>query len=427
MSTIRSPKVVVFILVVWFAISFVTNIIGPLMPIIIKDFNLTLTLAAFLPFSFFLAYGIASIPAGIMTEAIGMKRSILVAFTMNVIGVTSFSLFPQYSVVIASLFIVGIGMAMLQVIINPLMRTSGGEEHFAFFSVMGQLVFGLASFVSPMVFTYMVTRLPDPTESDVMLDTLRHIVPADLTWVSLYWLFSATFVVLLVVVALIRLPKVELKEDERSADLGVYREILSNRHALLFALGIVCYVGTEQGVANWMSQFLETYHGVDPETVGAGLVGKFWGLMSLGCLVGLALLKVMDSRTLLKIACVLSALTLLLALFGSSSVSTAVFPWVGFFISVMFSIVFSLALNSVKIHHGAYSGILCTGIFGGALVPLLIGIVGDFVGLRYAMLINIVTLGYLYVVGIRAQPLIDNSRISLAEIKARLTGSSSGA
>lgn len=419
MSSVRNPKVVLFILVVWFAISFVTNIIGPMMPVIIEDFDLTLTLAAFLPFSFFLAYGIASIPSGMMIESIGMKRSMLIAFTMNFIGVLSFSLFPQYAVVIASLFVVGIGMAMLQVIINPLMRTAGGEEHFAFFSVMGQLVFGLASFVSPMVFTYIVTRLPDPTHSNLLLDSLRKVVPEDLSWVSLYWLFAVTFVVLLVVVWMIRLPEVELKDDERAGNLDVYRELLADRRVILFALGIVCYVGTEQGVANWMSQFLSTYHGVDPETVGAGLVGKFWGLMSVGCVVGLALLKIMDSRTLLKAACVVSAAAVFAALFGSAEVSIAVFPWIGFFISVMFSMVFSLALNSVEVHHGAFSGVLCTGIFGGALVPLLIGVAGDFVGLRYAMLINVATLGYLFAIGMWAQPLINNSRISLKELKAR--------
>ena len=150
MSTVRSPAVVLFILVIWFAISFVTNIIGPLMPVIIDDFGLTLTLAALLPFSFFLAYGIASIPSGIMIESIGMQKSMLVAFFVVLCGAMAFSLFPTYGAVIASLFVIGIGMAMLQVVINPLMRTAGGEEHFAFFSVLGQLVFGFASFVSPL-------------------------------------------------------------------------------------------------------------------------------------------------------------------------------------------------------------------------------------------------------------------------------------
>ena len=277
MNSVRNPAVVLFILVIWFAISFVTNIIGPLMPVVIDDFGLTLTMAALLPFPFFLAYGIASIPAGVMIETIGMKRSMLIAFAVVLCGTMAFSLFPTYRVVIGSLFVIGIGMAMLQVIINPLMRTSGGEEHFAFFSVLGQLVFGFASFVSPFVFTYLVTRLPDPGRSNLLLDTLRALAPADLSWVALYWLFGAAFAVLLAAVWLIRLPDVKLQRHERTASLDAYRELLGNPHARMFFFGIVCYVGTEQGVANWMSEFLQTYHGVDPQTLGRRVGGQILG------------------------------------------------------------------------------------------------------------------------------------------------------
>src|SRR6185295_4681622 len=144
--------VICYIMLVWFVISFVTNLIGPLMPIIIRDFGLSLGLAGFLPFSFFLAYGVISIPAGMMVEAFGARAMLLAAFALNLAGALTIALLPGYLVVIGGLFVIGLGMAMLQVVINPLTRTAGGEAHFAFFSVMGQLVFGLASFVSPLVF-----------------------------------------------------------------------------------------------------------------------------------------------------------------------------------------------------------------------------------------------------------------------------------
>src|SRR5262245_30331333 len=129
---------VLYILAVWFAISFVTNIIGPLMPVVIEDFKLNLALAGFLPFSFFLAYGIISIPAGAVVERFGARTALLAAFAINLCGALLIALIPTYGTVIAALFIIGLGMAMLQVVINPLMRTAGGEGHFAFFSVMGQ-------------------------------------------------------------------------------------------------------------------------------------------------------------------------------------------------------------------------------------------------------------------------------------------------
>ena len=416
----RSKFLVLLILFVWFVISFVTNILGPIMPAIIDNYKLSLTMAAFLPFSFFLAYGVMSAPAGVMIEKLGEKTSMLIAFGLNFIGAFLFALFPVYSVALASLFIIGIGMAMLQVIINPLMREAGGEENFAFYSVMGQLVFGAASFVSPHVFTYLMRELSGYSGGgNLMIETLSYLIPANLPWSSLYWLFAVVFTLMLIIIGLIKLPKVELKEDEKAGALGTYVELLKDKKVILFLLGIMAYVGTEQGLANWMSKFLNTYHGIDPEGTGATVISWFWGLMSLGCLLGLVLLKLLDSKLVLKMFTTLSLISVAVALFGNASVSMIAFPAAGFFISVMFSIIFSLALNSMTEHHGAFSGILCFGIFGGALVPLIIGWLGDMVGLRMALMFLFVTLGYVMSVGFWAKPLVDNKTVRFAELIRR--------
>lgn len=412
----RNNFLVGVILLIWFVISFVTNILGPLMPIIIQTYHLSLTMAAFLPFSFFLAYGIMSIPSGIMIERIGEKKSMLIAFSLNFIGATAFGLYPQYGIALGSLFIIGIGMAMLQVIINPLMRTAGGEENFAFFSVMGQLVFGLASFISPFVFSYLLSALSAQPIDNPLVGVLAGLVKNNLTWTALYWLFSFIFLLILLLLSFIRMPKVELKEDEKSGAAAVYLGLLKNKDVLLFFVGIVAYVGTEQALANWMSEFLRSYHGVDPNKGGAQAVAWFWGLMSLGCLLGLALLKLWDSKLILKIATLISMLTVSLALFGSKDVALYAFPAAGFFISVMFSIIFSLALNSVAQHHGSFSGILCSGIFGGALVPLIIGSLGDAIGLRYALMFLYLTLAYILFLAYYAKPMINNKTISLKQL-----------
>lgn len=412
----RNNFLVGVILLIWFVISFVTNILGPLMPIIIQTYRLSLTMAAFLPFSFFLAYGIMSIPSGIMIERIGEKKSMLIAFTLNFIGAIAFGLYPQYGVALASLFIIGIGMAMLQVIINPLMRTAGGEENFAFFSVMGQLIFGVASFISPFVFSYLMKALTEQPIENSLVVVLASLVKNNLLWTSLYWLFSFIFLLLLVLLSLIKIPKVELKEDEKSGAKSVYLKLLKNKDVPLFFMGIVAYVGTEQALANWLSEFLRTYHNVNPNVGGAQAIAWFWGLMSIGCFLGLVLLKLWDSRLILKIATLISMLALTFALFGSKEVALYAFPLLGFFISVMFSIIFSLALNSVTMHHGSFSGILCSGIFGGALVPLIIGSLGDVIGLRYAMVFLYFTLAYILFLGYYAKPVINNKTISLKEV-----------
>lgn len=416
----RNNFIVFLILCIWFVISFITNILGPLMPVIIENYQLSLTLAAFLPFSFFLAYGLMSIPAGMMIEKFGEKTSMLVAFGFTFAGAFLFALFPVYSIALASLFIIGIGMAMLQVIINPLMREAGGEEHFAFNSALGQLIFGAASFVSPFVFTYLMRELSNYNGGgNLFIHTLSRLIPPELPWSSLYWLFTFIIVVMLVIISTVKFPKVELKEDEKAGAIKSYLELFKKRKVILYFLGIMAYVGTEQGLANWMSKFLNTYHGFNPEVEGAAAIAWFWGLMSVGCLLGLALLKLVDSKLILKIVSLLSMATVALALFGPAKLSLWAFPAAGFFISLMYSIIFSLALNSEEKHHGSFSGILCSGIFGGALVPLIIGWIGDQIGLRLAMLFLFITLGYIFYIPFWAKPLVNNKIIKITELFQR--------
>jgi FHS family L-fucose permease-like MFS transporter len=404
----RNRTVIIgYILCVWFVISFVTNIIGPLMPIIIDDFGLSLGLAGFLPFSFFLAYGVISIPAGMLVEAFGARAMLLAAFTLNLLGALTIALLPGYLVVIGGLFVIGLGMAMLQVVINPLTRTAGGEAHFAFFSVMGQLVFGLASFVSPLVFAALMQGNPR---------ILLQLAPAKLPWVALYAVFSAIFVLVIVITRVLPLPTIELKDEERAGTGKSYWQLLADKHVRLFFLGIVAYVGTEQSLANWMSQFLSTYHGLSPTVEGAHAVASFWGLMSVGCLLGLVLLRLFDSRFVLTMFSGAAVLCVAAALFGSAQLAAWAFPVAGFFLSVMFSVIFSLALNSVPRHHGAFSGILCTGILGGALVPLLVGVLGDWLGLRLALTVLFLTLGYILSIGFWARPLIVNETVTLRRL-----------
>lgn len=397
--------VVVYILIIWFAISFVTNLIGPLMPILIQDFKLSLGLAGFLPFSFFLAYGLVSIPGGILVERRGPKFTLMLAFGLNLAGALAIAVQPVFAVVIGGLFVIGLGMALLQVVINPLMRTAGGEVHFAFYSVLGQLVFGLASFVSPWVLQAMMARATKQT--------------AALVWVDFYWAFVLAFVALLALNHRLALPKLELKDEERMGGIQAYRELLARGDVWGYFLAIVAYVGTEQTLANWMSQFLSSQHGLSATAEGADTVGQFWGLMSLGCLLGLLLLKLMDSRRVLMLFALAAIACVAGALYGAAATALWAFPAAGFCLSVMFSVLFSLALNSVPLHHGAFSGILCTGILGGALLPMLVGQLAEGLGLRMAMSAVFIALAYILSVAFWARPLIPNQTVRLSDLLGR--------
>ncbi len=412
----RKHYIVGLIFLTFFVISFITRILGALNPDIIQSFKLSLTLSALLPFAFFIAYGIMSIPAGMLVEKYKEKIIMFSAFAVAFSGALIFSVFPFYQVFIISLFLMGTGMAMLQVAINPLLRVSGGEEHFAFNSVAAQLVFGGASFISPLFLTYLVTSLRQKNNSNFVQSVFSHLVPQSLPWTSLYWAFAAITLVMVIIISFTNFPLVERKDDEKAGSWEVYKNLFNQKTVILYSIGIFAYVGTEQGVSYWLSKFLYTYHNYDPLTVGAATVGWFWGMMSIGCLIGLALLKLFDSRKILSAAVVSAAMFLSFALFGSGKVALVAFPMVGFSLSVMWSIVFSLGLNSIESHQGSFAGILCTAIIGGAIIQLIIGWLGDMFGLRNGMLFIYLTLGYLFTIGVWAKPIITNKTIKIKNV-----------
>src|SRR5690349_696132 len=223
------------VLLIFFVISFLTNILGPIVPDIIRDFHVSLAMAALLPFCFFIAYGVMSIPAGFMVERWGEKRLIVVAFIAAAIGALSFAIFHTYAVATVSLFVMGAGMAALQVAINPLLRVAGGEEHFAFNSAFAQLIFGSASFVSPLIYSYLVRNLGTQTfDGNILLRTLGAVTPRELPWASMYWIFAASTIVMVAVVLLSHFPKVERTADEQAGSLDMYRKLLRNPIVWLF-------------------------------------------------------------------------------------------------------------------------------------------------------------------------------------------------
>lgn len=394
----RNYKIIAYIMAVFFLISFVTNIIGPLIPIIIKWYSINYALAGFLPFSFFVAYGIISIPAGFLLERRGQSVTLLGALSLNVLGCLLIASSASYLAVVAGLFVIGLGMAMLQVVINPLTRSTVGEEHFAFYAVLGQLVFGVASFLSPFALSLLQTHAAAFTAYGP-------------PWVPFYAGAGLIFACFIALTAKMRMPKAALADDERVGSVGTYLELLRNKYVLFFFFGVIAYVGTEQGLADWMGQFLLVYHHIPAETTGAYEVSLFWGLMVIGCMLGLVLLRLLDSQLILRVFGIGAVACVLAALFGSAQVALIAFPLCGFALSVMWSIIFALALNSVAEHHGSFTGILCTGILGGALIPLAIGWLGDHVGLKQAMFLILATLTYIISISFWARPLTRNETV----------------
>jgi len=244
-----------------------------------------------------------------------------------------------------------------------------------------------------------------------VLRLFAQITPPHLHWVSIYWIFAAVAAAVILLLSAVRFPRIERTEEEQAGTVGTYFEMLRRGMVWAYFGTMFAYVGSEQGTADWISKFLSQYHGYDPHTIGASAVSWFWGMMTVGCLAGLVLLKLFDSRRVLVGFGVGAICTLSAALFGPAGVSLYAFPAIGLFASIMWPTVISLGLNSVKEHHGSFAGILCTGIIGGAVVPLIIGRLGDVAGLRVGMMCLYVTFGCVLSLGLWAKPLIANATI----------------
>jgi len=412
----RSRYMVALVFAIFFVMSLSTNILGPLVPDIINSFGVSLSAAALLPFSFFIAYGVISIPAGFLVERFKEKPTMLGALSVATLASLSFALHPTYLVAATSLFLMGVGMATLQVAINPLLRVAGGEEHFAFNSAFAQLIFGSASFLSPMIYSYLVLNLANPSaQRNLLLALLGRITPPALPWAAMYSVCAVVLFVMTVVLCFTRVPQVQRSDEEQVGTVKMYLKVLRNPNVWLFFGCVFAYVGSEQGTADWISQFLATYHGMDSHTTGATAVSWFWGLLTAGCFIGMLLLKIYDSRHVLIAFSVAALISLSAALFGPPRVSVAAFPLVGLFASVMWPVLVSLGLNSVSELHGPFAGILCSGIMGGAIVPVIIGRLGDHFGLRAGMTVLYLTFGCVLSVGFWAQPLVNNMTLRTAK------------
>ncbi|MEY4987076.1 MAG: hypothetical protein RL567_855 [Bacteroidota bacterium] len=394
----KSRILVLLILLTFFVISFISNIMGPIIPDLIRSFNLNLTLVSLLPFSFFIAYGVTSIPAGILLETYREKKVMIFAFGLATTGSLLLVLSPHYLSALISLFLIGSGMAMLQVVINPLLRTAGGEENYANYSVLAQLIFGFASFLSPMVYQKFIAHPSIQAQS--------------FPWLSLYFLFIAISLLMMLISFMTKFPKVDLGDDEKPGAWAIHLQLFKNKYVILYFIAMLCYVGTEQGIATWISQFLQSYHGLDPQTHGADTIAYYWGLMTAGGILGLVLLKLLDSRVVLTSFTLLAMISLGFALYGDAQTALIAFPLIGFFASVMYPIIFSLALNSVAENHGSFAGIIVTGIVGGAIFPFIVGGIGDNFGLKTGMSILFISMAYIGSIGLWAKPLVSNKRIN---------------
>jgi MFS transporter, FHS family, L-fucose permease len=401
---------VILIYFVFLVIALLSSVLGAIIPDLIKTFTLSLTAASLIHVSFYGAYLLFAIPAGILVERIFDKPVLLIASFFSLIGILVFASMPVYHIILPSFLLIGIAMTMLQVSVNPLLRVAGGAENYAFLGALAQLIYGLGSGLSPALYSWFTRffSLPVRSEDFFIVRIVKRLIPLNLSFISVYWLFMVIVIVMFFVILFSHFPRIDRTSNERVGAISNVFAMLKTKTVQKYTLVIFLYVACEQGNSYWISQFLNIYHDFNPQITGALVLSWYWWCLGLGCIGGMVLLKFFDSRKVLIFSTTASMISFAISLFGPGDFSKYAFPCVGLFQSVMWPILFSLALNSVRSGQGVFSGILCTAITGGAAGVFVIGRLGDLFGLRAGM--SVLFIGYFAVlsVGFWARPIINN-------------------
>ena len=373
----------------YFTFGMITNCLGVVIPEVKAQYQLSYFAAGFLAFGFFIAYGIFSIPTGLLMDRFGAKPLVLLGVTLMALGCLVIAWASNYPLMLAMIFAVGVGVTILQTAGNPLVQHLDRPENYHRNLTLTIGFCGIGAFLGPF-----------------MLAFIRGTGHA---WQTLYILFMALCVVLLVSLAFSSFPSTAggTGDKFRADQLG---KILKNPLILAYTLGVFFYVGAEVGTASWIVSFFERVHGLAASVANVGstgffskllptlpalVVALFWGLQGTGRLISGAVLNTFGSRRILRFYSLATVASLLVAIFGSQTISAVGFVVCGFFTSVLITLIMSGTINTFAENHGTISGLLCTAIMGGALLPPLVGLVGDHYGMRVAMMVP--TLSFVYV------------------------------
>ncbi|MEP7109308.1 MAG: MFS transporter [Ferruginibacter sp.] len=376
--------IVVLVNLVYFEVGLMVSIIGALIPDIIKAYGLSYSGAATLPVAYYVSFGLFAIPSGIVIEKFTYKKLLLFSYATAIIGIILFAFFRNYYSSIISLFIIGCALTLAQVLAFPLLRESVGARKLPFHSTLNTLLYGVGAFLSPYFYTLVIRGIANSSQ-DFPFNILHFLSRNSFPWAAIYWIFLALFLVTTLIIIVVKFPPVHLRETEKIGNLSSFKALLSKRHIYFYFFTLFAYAACEQGVSNWITQFLDTYHSVDPQTSGSFILSLYWLLFALGCMLGMVLLKYFETLNILLVFTLCAMISFCLAIFGSRELALWCFPLTGLFHSVMWPLILSLGINSVKKHHGSLSGLLFAASCGGAFGPMMVGRLGDLFGLRWGL------------------------------------------
>jgi len=365
----------------FFVMGFV-DAVGTLVGFAKDEYHLSGFMAGLLPFFGFIAFALFSVPGGVLMDKKGKKFLMLLSLAIVLVGEALPAVTTGYVMLVAAIFLIGIGMTLLQVAGNPIMRDVSEEGRFARNLTFAQFIKGLGSIAGPAVAIALVAR--------------------GLPWNSIFSVFGVVVAITLAGVAFLR---VEEKKggDKPPASIGSSFALLGNPYVFMMILGLFLYVGAEVGVNSWIATFLNQKFQFDLGSLATGGIAFFFLALSIGRLIGSAVLNFMSARRFLLVTAGLSVVGTLGIMVGSKEVAVASIFVTGLGFGNIFPLVFSILIDRMPERSAELSGLLCMAIAGGALMPLVMGAVGDAFGsATAAMTVPFLSCLYILFLGVRA-------------------------
>jgi FHS family L-fucose permease-like MFS transporter len=397
-SCTRPLAVVTSLFFMW---GFLTCLNDILVPHLKSIFDLGYAEVMLVQFAFFSAYFLFSVPWSRVVNAVGYQRTMVIGLVLMALGALLFvpaASLVSFPVFLGALIVLATGITGLQVSANPYVVVLGKPETASSRLDLTQAFNSLGTTVAPKLGGLFILAA-----APLAADELAKLAPAALHAYRVeqaasvkipYLVISIALVVLAVIIARSKLPRIETAAQTSTKAVG--DSLWKHRNLLLGALGIFTYVGAEVSVGSFLVNYLgqSEIGGFSPKTA-AGYVSFFWGGAMVGRFLGAPLLRRFRAGHLLAICAVLAAALVGISMLTEGQVAVWSILAVGLFNSIMFPTIFSLGVAELGPLTSSGSGILNMAVVGGALLPLLQGAIADRIGIHSAFFVPV--LCYLYI------------------------------
>ena len=363
------------VMLTFFTMGFV-DLVGIASNYVKEDLALSDSVANVLPSLVFFWFLIFSVPTGMLMNKIGRKNTVLLSLVVTVVSLLLPMLGESFALMLIAFSLLGIGNALMQTSLNPLVSLVIRGGNLASTLTFGQFVKAIASFLAPYI---------------AMWGAMSAIPSFGMGWRVLFPIYMA-----IGIVASLLLSSTPIEEEpaDKASSLMDCVKLLSRPVILLSFLGIMCHVGIDVGTNTTAPKILMERHEMTLNDA-AFATSLYFIFRTIGCLTGSFFLRVMSNRLFFIISVVMMALAMLgLGLGTSKTVLYVSIALVGYGNSNIFSLVFTQALLSDKTRQNEISGLMIMGLFGGTVFPLFMGIASDSMGQAGA--VAVMALGVIY-------------------------------